>query len=103
MTNPAAKSSTTKPTAKRSARPTACRANSRWKKYSGGVAKYRASEGKAVTLEARGPVDHTVQEVLGGLRSTCTYVGARTLKALSKCTTFVRVTQQINEVYGKAG
>jgi len=72
-------------------------------KYAGGVAKYRASEGKAVTLEARGPVEHTVQEILGGLRSTCTYVGARTLKALSKCTTFVRVTQQINEVYGRAG
>jgi GMP reductase len=71
-------------------------------KYAGGVAKYRASEGKAVTLEARGPVEHTVQEILGGLRSTCTYVGARTLKALSKCTTFVRVTQQINEVYGRA-
>ena len=68
-------------------------------KYSGGVAKYRASEGKALTQEARGPVDHTSQEVLGGWRSTCTYVGARTLKALSKCTTFVRVTQQINEVY----
>ena len=72
-------------------------------KYSGGVAKYRASEGKAVTLEARGPVDHTAQEVLGGLRSTCIYVGARMLKALSKCTKFVRVTQQIDEVYGKAG
>ncbi|TAG00476.1 MAG: GMP reductase [Betaproteobacteria bacterium] len=71
-------------------------------KYAGGVAKYRASEGKAVTLEARGPVDNTVQEILGGLRSTCTYVGARKLKDLSKCTTFVRVTQQINEVYGKA-
>ena len=55
-----------------------------------------------VILEARGPVEHTVQEILGGLRSTCTYVGARTLKALSKCTTFVRVTQQINEVYGRA-
>ena len=64
-------------------------------KHSGGVAKYCASEGKAVTLEARGPVDHTVQEVLGGLRSTCTYVGARTLKALSKCTKFVRVTQPL--------
>ena len=72
-------------------------------KHSGGVAKSRASEGKAVTLEARGPVDHTVQEVLGGLRSTCIYVGARMLKALSKCTKFVRVTQQIDEVYGKAG
>ena len=66
-------------------------------KYSGGVAKYRASEGKAVTPEAREPVDHTAQEVLGGLRSRCTYGGARTLKALSKCNTFVRVTQQINE------
>ena len=71
--------------------------------YSGGVAKYRASDGKVVTLEACGPVEHTVQEILGGLRSTCTYVGARTRKALSKCTTFVRVTQQINEVYGRAG
>ena len=73
------------------------------KKYSGDVAKYHASEGNAVTLDECRPVDHTVQEVLGGLRSTCTYVGARTLKALSKCTTFVRVTQQIDEVYGKAG
>ena len=72
-------------------------------KYSGGVAKYRASEGKALTLEARGPVDHTSQEVLGGLHTKCACVGGRTLKALSKCTTFVRVTQQINEVYGKAG
>jgi GMP reductase len=72
------------------------------KKYAGGVAKYRASEGKEVLLPARGPVEHTVQEILGGLRSTCTYVGARKLKDLSKCTTFVRVTQQLNEVYGRA-
>ena len=70
--------------------------------FAGGVAKYRASEGKAVTLEARGPVEHTVQEILGGLRSTCTYVGARTLKELSKRTTFVRVSQQLNEVFGQA-
>ena len=72
-------------------------------RHSGVVAKYRASAGRAVTLKAHGPVDHAVQEVLVGLQSTCTYVGARTLKALSKCTTFVRVTQQINEGYGKAG
>lgn len=71
-------------------------------KYAGGVAKYRASEGKEVLLPARGPVEATVQEILGGLRSTCTYVGARKLKDLSKCTTFVRVSQQINEVYGKS-
>jgi GMP reductase len=71
-------------------------------KYAGGVARYRASEGKSVLLEARGPVDDTVQEILGGLRSACTYVGARKLKDLSKCTTFVRVGQQVNEVYGRS-
>ena len=69
-------------------------------KYAGGVAQYRASEGKSVLLEARGPVDETIQEILGGLRSACTYVGARKLKDLSRCTTFVRVGQQLNEVYG---
>ena len=42
----------------------------------------------------------TVNDILGGLRSTCTYVGAPTLKQLSKCTTFVRVTQQLNNVFG---
>ena len=60
----------------------------------------RNGEGKSTLLPARGPVDATVQDILGGLRSACTYVGARKLKDLSKCTTFVRVTQQINEVFG---
>ena len=69
-------------------------------RYAGGVAKYRASEGKSTMLPARGPVDNTVQGILGGLRSACTYVGARKLKDLSKCTTFVRVTQQVNEIFG---
>ncbi len=68
-------------------------------KYSGGVAEYRASEGKTVEIPHRGPVEHTIQEVLGGLRSACTYVGAARLKDLSKCTTFVRVTQQLNNVF----
>ena len=71
-------------------------------RYAGGVARYRASEGKLTMLPARGPVEDTVQGILGGLRSACTYVGARKLKDLSKCTTFVRVTQQINEVFGPA-
>ena len=71
-------------------------------RYAGGVAKYRASEGKSTMLPARGPVDNTVQGILGGLRSACTYVGARKIKDLSKCTTFVRVTQQINDVFGPA-
>ena len=59
-------------------------------KYAGGVAKYRAAEGKTVYLEDRGPVDQTCQEILGGVRSACTYVGARRLKELTMRTTFVR-------------
>jgi GMP reductase len=71
-------------------------------KYSGGVADYRASEGKEVLLDYRGPVENTLQDILGGVRSACTYVGARKLKELSKRTTFVRVSQQLNEVFGPA-
>ena len=70
-------------------------------KYAGGVAKYRASEGKEVLIPSRGPVGETVQEILGGVRSACTYVGARKLRELSRRTTFIRVTQQINEVFGR--
>ena len=69
-------------------------------KHHGGVAEYRSSEGKTVRVTYKGPVEHTVRDILGGLRSTCTYVGAPTLKQLSKCTTFVRVTQQLNNVFG---
>merc|ERR1711862_270899 len=71
-------------------------------KHAGGVAEYRSSEGKSVRVPYRGPVANTVKDILGGVRSTCTYVGAQKLKELSKRTTFIRVTQQINEVFGKA-
>jgi GMP reductase len=71
-------------------------------KHSGGVANYRASEGKSVLIPYKGPVKDTINDLLGGLRSTCTYVGAPYLKNLSKCTTFIRVTQQLNEIYGKS-
>lgn len=69
-------------------------------KHSGGVAEYRASEGKTVYVPFKGDVKDTVSDVLGGLRSACTYVGAIKLKELSKRTTFVRVTQQLNTVFG---
>ena len=69
------------------------------KKHKGGVAEYRASEGKSINMPYKGPVDTTIQDILGGVRSTCTYVGAQKLKELSKRTTFLRVTQQVNEVY----
>jgi GMP reductase len=64
--------------------------------HSGGVANYRASEGKHVKIPYRGEVSRTLQDILGGLRSACTYVGASELKELSKRATFVRVTQQLN-------
>jgi GMP reductase len=70
-------------------------------KHNGGVARYRASEGKRVLVKYRGPVENTVNDILGGVRSTCTYVGASKLKELCKRTTFVRVNSQSNEVYGK--
>lgn len=69
------------------------------KKHQGGVAEYRASEGKTVEIAYRGPVFETLKDILGGIRSTCTYVGAGALTELSKRTTFIRVTQQLNEVY----
>lgn len=91
-------------------------------KYSGGMTEYRwlklnwnlnyiislnkvlnyllrAAEGKTVQVPYKGPLQTTIQDILGGLRSSCTYVGAAKLKELSKRTTFVRVTQQANEVF----
>ena len=70
-------------------------------KHAGGVADYRASEGKTVEVPYRGPVSDTVLDILGGIRSTCTYVGAATLKELTKRTTFIRVDEQENRVYNE--
>lgn len=68
-------------------------------KHHGGVASYRSSEGKTVKVPYKGPVLNTIQNILGGVRSTCTYVGASRLKDLSKCATFVRVNRQVNTFY----
>ena len=68
-------------------------------KHSGGVANYRASEGKTVEVPFKGNVETTVIDILGGIRSTCTYVGASRLKELTKRTTFIRVQEQENQVY----
>ena len=68
-------------------------------KHYGKKASHRASEGKKVYIEHKGSVRTTVEEILGGLRSACTYAGAKTLKDLPKCTTFVKVNRQLNEVF----
>ena len=69
------------------------------KKHFGGLKDYRSSEGREVFVPYRGDVAATVQDLLGGLRSTCTYAGAIRLKHLMRCTTFIRCTQQFNSVY----
>lgn len=70
-------------------------------KYYGEVAGYRSSEGKTVAVRYRGDVNGTIKSILGGIRSTCTYIGAKSLKDVAKCTTFIRVSQQSNEVFGR--
>jgi len=63
--------------------------------------EYRGVEGKTVEVPYRGKVEDTVKDILSGIRSACTYVGATRLKSLSKCTTFIRVNSTHNTVYGK--
>ena len=69
-------------------------------KHFGGLKDYRSAEGKEVLVPYKGPVVNTVQDILGGIRSTLTYVGARRLKELSKRASFVRVNRQVNTVFG---
>ena len=71
------------------------------KKHYGGLSTYRSSEGRTVRVKYRGKIKDTILNILGGIRSSCTYVGAPSLKQLSKCTTFVRVSNQFNETFTK--
>ena len=68
-------------------------------KHFGGMKDYRSSEGREILVDYKGKVSDTVLDILGGLRSTCTYVGAPGLKQLSKCATFVRCVDTHNRVY----
>ncbi len=71
------------------------------KKHYGGLADYRSSEGRNVRVKYRGKIKDTLANILGGIRSSCTYVGAPSLKQLSKCTTFVRVSNQYNDTFAE--
>ena len=68
-------------------------------KHNGGVANYRTSEGKCVTIPYKGKTSDTIQDILGGLRSCCTYIGAKTIKDMGKNTTFVKVNNTHNRIY----
>lgn len=66
------------------------------KKNYGGKANYRTSEGRVVKVSYKGSIHSTVEDYLGGLRSCCTYINAKNIEQMNKCTTFVIVTQQLN-------
>ena len=68
-------------------------------KHFGGLKDYRSSEGREVLVPYRGAIADTVQDILGGIRSSCTYVGAAKLKHLPKCATFIRCADTHNRVY----
>ena len=68
-------------------------------KHFEGLKDYRSSEGRTVLVPYRGQVEVTLQDILGGVRSTLTYVGANNLKQLNKCTTFITVNNQFNKTY----
>ena len=68
-------------------------------KHFGGLKEYRSSEGREIQVPYRGEIENTIRDLLGGVRSTCTYAGAKKLKWLSKCTTFVKTSQQYNAVF----
>ena len=68
-------------------------------KHSGGLKEYRSSEGREVLIPYKGAVEDTVRDLLGGVRSACTYVGARRLKDLTKCATFVKCSDTHNRIF----
>ena len=67
----------------------------------GSLKDYRAAEGKEVIVPYKGNVSNTMQEILGGLRSCMTYIGAKSLRDIPKCATFIRVNRQLNESLSK--
>lgn len=60
------------------------------------VKNYRASEGRVVQLPYKGLVEHTISDILGGIRSTCAYVGALNISELSEKAKFIQVNNQLN-------
>jgi len=69
-------------------------------KYYGEVADYRSSEGRTLQIPFKGIIDKTIKSILGGLRSTCTYIGAENIKAIPKCANFIKVNRQVNNPFG---
>lgn len=71
------------------------------KKHNGGMAEYRSSEGKCVEIPFKGSVHGTVGDILGGIRSAMTYIGAKSIEEISQNCNFIKVNSQSNEIFGK--
>lgn len=70
-------------------------------KFGSGLKEYRSSEGRTALIPAAGPAEDVIKDILGGIRSCCTYVGASKLKELHKRTTFIKVNNTHNKVNEK--
>ena len=68
-------------------------------KHYGKMNNYRSSEGRCIKVKYKGSINETVEDYLGGLRSACSYINAKNIKNMPKCTTFVQVSQQLNTIY----
>jgi GMP reductase len=68
-------------------------------KHNGGIADYRASEGKFVIVPYRGTINDTVKTLLGGIRSACTYLGCESIENLHRKAHFVKVSRQLNNIF----
>ena len=68
-------------------------------KHYGQMNNYRSSEGRCVKIKYKGSINETVEDYLGGLRSACSYINAKNIKNMPKCTTFVQVSQQLNNIF----
>ena len=70
-------------------------------KFAGGMSNYKTSEGRELLIPYTGPIDKILQDIAGGIASCCTYVGAASVKHLSKCATIIQVHNQLNKVFEK--
>ena len=70
-------------------------------KFAGGMADYKTSEGRELMIPYTGPMDKTLQDITGGIASCCTYIGAASVKHMSKCATIIQVHNQLNKVFEK--
>lgn len=71
--------------------------------YEENIKEYRASEGTKITVPYKGSIKNIIQELLGGIRSCCCYIGAKFIKDMSKCSQFCKTNKIHNNKDPKLG